>query len=106
MLIRDGNFYVFAGHVRMIEKVLPKEGAEQSGIRVLFGNGSERQYYDVLGSFDAVEIDYGGGNIQTFLMVHGLARIDVDKNEFGIAKFIKSDKNTVFYDATLGVNDV
>jgi hypothetical protein len=94
MLIKMGQRYVSADAVKTF---LPMGTGGGKGVQIVWGRASHAEYDDIFGEFDAVSIDYGDNNIQTFRMEHGFARIDADKNIFGIARFIKADENTVFW---------
>jgi hypothetical protein len=95
MLINMNGKYVVADAVKTF---LPMEDAK--GIQIVWGRAGHAEYDNIFGDFDAVEIRYGNNGtlgIQNFHLIDGIACIDADKKEYGIATFFKANEDTKFW---------
>jgi hypothetical protein len=100
MLIRNGDhgFIVADKVITYFICRKDKTGGGSDGIQILYGKGKDAEFMDILvDGVNAVEIDYGDGNTKMFHLEQGIARIDVDRNEFGLARFVKAKEGTEFY---------
>jgi hypothetical protein len=98
MLINMNGKYIVADAVKTFHRM-----EDTKGIQIVWGRAGHAEYDNVYGDFDAVEIDYGYSkeDVRNFRLEWGFARIDAEKHEHGIARFIKANENTRFWGETL-----